>query len=141
LALKTTRDRRFDEIKAAILRSKQVKTKAGKPAKQIAVSRQNEIYSDMSTTTTFDFLYRLRIRSNYRDADTFLSGNFGTGSINAFYEDLASLARCSLQALETITALALGEKWFGSAVHEFSKRGLPAFAHKHSVLARWPEFI
>ena len=68
LALKTTRDRRFDEVRKALLRSKQVKTKAGKPARNLSTVRQNAEYEGMSPTTTFDFLYRLRIRSNYRDS-------------------------------------------------------------------------
>ena len=136
LALKTTRDRRFDEVRKALLRSKQVKTKAGKPARNLSTVRQNAEYEGMSPTTTFDFLYRLRIRSNYRDSDTFLAQN--VGDITAFYEELVGLATSTLHAVECLVVMALGEKWFEAQLAAFGQRRLPSFASEHSVLARWP---
>lgn len=138
LALKTTRDRRFDDLKDSILRGKQVKTKAGRAAKRLTLARQNSAYEGMATTTTFDFLYRLRIRSNYRDADTFLSQN--VGDVRAFYTELVGLARCTLHALESLVAVGIGEKSFGAEITAFGRRRLPSFAAQQSVLARWPAF-
>jgi hypothetical protein len=138
LALKTTRDRRFEEVKEALLKRKEVKTKAGKPAKQLTMTRQNTMYDAMSPTTTFDFLYRLRIRSNYRDADTFLSQN--VGDVQPFYEELTDLARCTLHAIESLALLALGSTWFGKQVSDFKTHRVPDFLVQHSVTARWPQF-
>jgi hypothetical protein len=138
LALKTTRDRRFDEVKDALLKRKEIKTKAGKAAKQLTMTRQNAEYDTMSPTTTFDFLYRLRIRSNYRDADTFLTQN--VGDVEPFYEELTDLARCTLHAIESLALLALGPAWFGKQVSDFKSHRVPDFLVQHSVMARWPRF-
>jgi hypothetical protein len=136
LALKTTRDRRFREVRQTLIKSKSVKTKAGKPAKNLTRARQDQEYRDMSPTTTFDFLYRLRIRSNYRDADTFLSPYLS--GVTAFYEELTELTRATLHALESLVVLAVGEPWFRARLSEFGQRRLPTFAANYSVLARWP---
>lgn len=138
MALKTTRDRRFDDLKETMLRRKDIKTKAGRTAKRMTLARQNSEYEGLAATTTFDFLYRLRIRSNYRDADTFLSQN--VGDVRAFYDELVGLTRCTLHALESLVVLAIGEKRFGAEVTAFGRRRLPSFAEQQSVLARWPEF-
>ena len=138
-ALKTTRDRRFDDVKEELIEKKRIKTKAGKPAKRMPMDRQRVEYQEMTCTTMFDFLYRLRIRSHYRDADTFLSPNIG--DVTTYYDDLLALTRSTLHALESLAVLAVGEAWFRDQLVTFSNRRLPAFAKQHSVLGRWQELI
>lgn len=56
------------------------RTRAGVPYRRIPPAARQRIRQQLYGTTLFDFLYRLRIRSNYRDVDDFVSSCEGESS-------------------------------------------------------------
>ena len=46
---------------------------------------------DCPPTTLFDFFWRLRVRSNYQDVDTFLMSSVGEAWHRDFYESLSAV--------------------------------------------------
>ena len=65
-ALKTTR--------RAVLEERQQQTRRQKHRKRLSQAQKQTICNNTEHTTCFDFLYRMRICSNYEDADLFLFG-------------------------------------------------------------------
>jgi len=69
--LRSTRDLKLKEHKTEFVRSKKLRTKAGKPKKVLSAIEWGMVAGDLSCTTLMDFLYRKRIKANYKDVDVF----------------------------------------------------------------------
>lgn len=73
MLLRTTREKQCAQRADAWKRQKENYTR-GKPRKKLSKDCKRQIYEQVHATTFFDVLYRLRIRSNYQDADSYLLG-------------------------------------------------------------------
>ena len=74
---------------------------------------------DTKPTTLFDFLYRIRIKSNYLDADAFAAGLIRPGEALAFGEAIALLVSASMLVLETLIDCMLGGGRLRGVADEF----------------------
>ncbi len=99
--LNTTRRRMVDD------KLKKERTKARKPGKKYGVlkkQRQIEIAHNVAPTTVFDYLYRIRIKSNYEDPTMY---QMGTADADAVLE----LVRNTQELSEKLCALLAEILW------------------------------
>jgi len=115
LFLKTTREREFNQRRGDFLRKqKQVRLRHGQ--------REGIVTGLSNETTLFDCLYRLRLRSNYADADSFLMGVWDGSDAVKFYEAIARICEKTMFLLELLTARYIGRARFGGLVGDFVSR-------------------
>lgn len=96
-ALKTTRQRDVDAKLSEWKRTKQYKRNQTGQQKQA-------IANNLHPTTLFDFLYRLRIRSNYEDADAFLLNVDGVDKGKRFHYSMELVTWWTLLVIEVLIA-------------------------------------
>src|SRR5262249_23221014 len=75
MMLRTTRSRHLTSKLEDRNTRKKYATKSGKPRRSYSATQRKDICAAIPATSIFDFFYRLRIRSNYEDADAFLLGS------------------------------------------------------------------
>jgi len=76
---------------------------------------------NLPPTSFFHGLYRLRLRSNYADAESFLFSLENTFESKQFHRSLRTLAWHTLRVIELVIARYVGKRVFGSWVDEFVK--------------------
>lgn len=89
--------------------ARKAKEQAGHAARLSAAEKQ-AICSDVGATTLFDFLYRLRVRANYGDIDTFVIGCSSALEARRFTRDLLIVADTSTAIVEAILMRYLGKR-------------------------------
>jgi hypothetical protein len=114
LALRTTRVRLLDE--------RCQDWKKSQKRKRTPKAERERLDKSLWRTTLFDFLYRMRLRSNYRDADAMISGQLEDHQAKAFHDGIVELVDRSLLLLEAHTRLHLGGAEFDAFAEEFIKR-------------------
>jgi hypothetical protein len=87
----------------------------------------------MEPTTTFDLLYRLRLRSNYDEADAFLTGALSSWDAEAFHDALCAIVSSTLLTVEIYLAHRVGRGTLEAALRPLT---VPAVIAPHSVEAR-----
>jgi len=126
MLLRTTRER---QLRKRLKESgKQFPTKKGKPRKHFTPEQKRVILAGLRPTTVFDFLYRLRIRSNYEDADTFILGTMGQTDAREFNEALRLVTASTLYLLELHIAMRLGVQEIGQFIEDFTSADKKGFA-------------
>lgn len=113
-ALKTTRKGRIED------RVKDWKKAKGR--KRIPRDERQQLGVTMKATTVFNFLYRFRIRSNYRDADAFAAGTLRPADAVHFNESLRLLVSTSMFVLELIIDAYLGAGCLERVAKRFLER-------------------
>jgi len=98
LFLATTLEKRAERVMDAIRR----KPEKGRTRRNISASRKNEIYRNAGPVTLFDGLYRLRIRANYGNLDTFVEGCESTSEAQAFARALHVVIDATVASLESV---------------------------------------
>lgn len=133
LALKTTRDTQIqDHIPSW---RKNLKTKAGKTRQMLPRAVLLSNAAKMSPTTLFDLLWRLRVRSNYKEGDALLSGAQGPADAATFHAAPSEIVAATLLTVEIYLA-----HYVGRATMERCANALPvpAILEPYSVRARMP---
>ncbi len=116
LFLKTTRKK---QIKASIdgWKAREKRVRILKPERQT-------LLASLRPTSIFDALYRLRIRSNYQDIDSFAFGvsRFGLSDddVTKFYDAILSFTDYTLLVFEVLIAKALGKHWLINEIDSFA---------------------
>jgi hypothetical protein len=95
------------------------RTKRGAHYKRIPSAERQRIASRVHPTTVFDFVYRLRIRSNYRDVDDFVSGQLSDSDAQAYFQSLLFFTRATMQVLETLIRVRMKSGEFDQFAAEF----------------------
>jgi hypothetical protein len=67
-------------------------------------------------------LYRLRIRSNYADAESFLISLYNDADNREFHRALRKIAWHTLKVIELLVARVMGKSQYGQWVEEFSQQ-------------------
>lgn len=106
LALKTTRDNQIKERRPDWIKG--LKTRRGAPRKTLPTATRIDRASKMAPTTLFDLLYRLRIRSNYQEADAFLRGALSSADAESFHRALCDVVAATLLTMEIYLAHQIG---------------------------------
>jgi hypothetical protein len=117
MLLRTTRKRQFE--KKLRDSGRQFKTKGGRPRKRFTAQQKRQVLAALRPTTVFDFLYRLRIRSNYEDADAFILGTMSQTDAREFNEALQAVTASTLFLIELHIARRLGAHGMESIIDEF----------------------
>jgi hypothetical protein len=112
--LGTTRDRQIDERKEVW--RKEVGRKRVPSAEAMRICR------DLPATTMFSILWRLRKRSDYIDADTFLEGVDSEIGAQLFNDSIARLVHATMAVFETIIVAYVGQQVYGEAADRFLRR-------------------
>lgn len=107
--LKTTRQRDFDRKAEKWKKEKKNRTKKGKKRKRLNREHKIEIDSRIHETTFFDCIYRLRVRSNYQDADAYLFGSSSEKGSEEYYDSLLLIGEATSFILEFITRNYIGD--------------------------------
>lgn len=95
------------------------RTTAGNPYRRIPPAQRHRIRDSLYPTTLFDFLYRLRIRSNYRDVDDFVSGVLTASDAEVYFQALVGFTRTTLLLLEGLVRTAMREGEFDQLANQF----------------------
>jgi hypothetical protein len=130
--LKTTREKQFQDKKE----KSGLKNKSGKELKRFSVKDKTEVEKKMHKTTLFDCLYRLRIKSNYEEAETYILSEMSEEDANGLYESLKSILNISLFSFEYIIINYIGKEEFMKIYEEFSKKIKKDELKKDSIFSR-----
>jgi hypothetical protein len=106
VALRTTRRDQIEEHREGW--RKGLRTTSGRVRRNLPRAVVIEQATKLRPTTLFDLLYRLRIRSNYKEGDALLSGALGPADAAAFHEALAEIVAATLLITEIYLAHAVG---------------------------------
>ena len=106
------------------------------PPKKIGAGDRKQITERLPPTSLFDALYRLHIRSNYADADSFLLTLDNESDAIRFDRALWGICWNTLLVLETQVARYVGKGVFGEVVEEFLGHDRGGFA-EGLVWKRW----
>jgi hypothetical protein len=118
MLLRTTRERNIHAAKKQWLKSAK---KANGTRYQIVPSAYiTAIAAREPPTTLFDFLYRCRLRSNYRDADAFLFHGETRHDVLDFNDALTTFVQATLFVFEVGVARCVGSNPIRTAASNFS---------------------
>lgn len=108
------------------------RTKQGRPKRALTKDDWERVSKKVGLTSIMSLLYRKRIKSNYRDIDTYLSPHLDPV---AAYSDLVQVVGCLNFVHECFIHRGLGAAFFDSAVHSVRQRGY-AFLTKRAQRIR-----
>jgi hypothetical protein len=113
--LETTRGNRLER------NAREWKARNGRKAMRKPEKRS--LAEGLHATTLFDYLWRLRIRSNYGDVSAFLMSGVEDRSHVSFHAGLVSLAGSTCLLLQSLLVARVGQRVFASALDEFLEGG------------------
>jgi len=95
------------------------------PRPQLTAAEKREVHGKVRSYTVLDYLYRLRIKTNYEDAGMFIEGPEDHLSSRNVHNDLVAIAGCTLLVHELHIAAAVGrdqllewvDAWLGPNAH------------------------
>lgn len=82
---------------------------------------KKQINSELYPTSIFDCLYRLRIRSNYEDADLFLLSESSDEDVFAFNKGMRNICYYTMFLLESLIAKHISRNEYAKIILEFEK--------------------
>lgn len=121
--LKTTRERNAMDKRDRLERANdhEFLSKSGQFLKRFRKNHWDKIYTKIPVTSIMNMLYRLRIKANYRDIETFLNADI---AFHEFHDNLASILNYLSFIHEAYFAKALGSVRYEAILEEFPKREL-----------------
>lgn len=87
--------------------------------RNLSTQEKNDISTKLHSTSLIDFLYRMRVRSNYDDPDMYLYAHSQVDDAVRHYNDLVFLTEAIFSALATILQKKLGKASFESIESQF----------------------
>jgi hypothetical protein len=87
--------------------------------KRISAPQKQTIIGNTPPTSIFDCLYRLRIRANYENADTFIFSSISDEDAEKFHKSLQNIVWITSLMLETITAKYLSHKNYVQIIEKY----------------------
>jgi hypothetical protein len=96
-----------------------------------------KLAADASPTTIFDFLWRLRTRSHYRDAKSIFLGVTSYEAANDYYRALLSVVSATLTAIETLIVCYRGPEAYASATAPLIAREVPKRSGNAAMASRF----
>lgn len=131
--LKTTREHNFILKKK---RATKIKTKSGDIPKRFFKAQKEQIEKEMTKTTIFDCLYRLRIKSNYEEAETYILSKMSDDEAQEFYNSLKIITSHSLFVIEYLIIKYIGIEKFRQILSEFEKVKRTTLFDEDSIFLR-----
>lgn len=124
LFLKTTRKRVLDKIVDEYKEKNRIH--------RISMINRQTLLDGMGETSLFDCLYRLRIRSNYEDADSFIASISMSKEAAAMGNAIRTITSRSMFGLELLIMRHIGKNVYEEIVKNFNKS-----VKKCSAIERW----
>jgi hypothetical protein len=84
----------------------------GTPYQRVPAKHQNVLAARLPPTTIFHFLYRMRTRSNYHDADAFIVGSSAGDDALTFNAGIVNLLRATPFVFESAISRSLARPAF-----------------------------
>ena len=126
----------YDE-RAAVQMAKGVKVTGHRPsAVKLTPTERGAREQSVRGHTMIDYLYRLRLRSNYVDAAMWMDGPLTVSESVAVHDNLAFITASTLLACEISLRAILGPLAFDSIVSAFAATGWAAAPAGQGILAR-----
>ena len=117
--IRTTRDRLVED---AVSEWKTQHSLAnGNKRSNLPAGQRQEISAAVRDVSVFDALYRLRVRSNYKDADMFLLGS-DSSQAQEYLNALTKITDKTLMMLEMYISRSMGKNAFKQACAEYLER-------------------
>ena len=102
--------------------------KTEKKRKRIRRPEREAVAQKLAPTTMMDALYRLRIRSNYEDADLYLTGGADEEEVQAYFDAAVRILKSGMLNLELLIARHIGAKNFTQIVESFQEKDRSNFS-------------
>jgi hypothetical protein len=131
VALRTTRRDQIDEHRDAW--RKGLKTATGAPRKNLPKTVLLANATAMRPTTLFDLLWRLRVRSNYKEGDALLTGALGPADAALFHQALGDIVAATMLTTEIYLGHLTAKAALAASV---AMLPVPAALTPYSVQAR-----
>lgn len=87
--------------------------------KRLPPAEAQRFAKSLQPTTVFNFLWRLRKRSDYRDADVFLDGVWTPQQAKDYHRSIETLVAGSITVLDTLTVAYAGPDIYQRAIQPF----------------------
>lgn len=104
-SLLTTRRRSLEDL---FEREREKKVRPGRRRRNLTPDEKNRITEKRHPTTVFDFLYRIRVRSNYDDPEIFIYGQTDQDTAVNHYKNLVKMCKSLMECLEKIIEQKVG---------------------------------
>lgn len=95
--------------------------KKGKHRRNLSRIEKTKIAGNLHPTSIFDFLYRIRVRTNYDNPEMYIYGQDDESSAQNHYKNLLRLTLDLAAVLERIIERKIGVDAFQRLVKEFEK--------------------
>ncbi|TAN42556.1 MAG: hypothetical protein EPN22_12370 [Nitrospirae bacterium] len=115
--LSTTRHRFLEEM---FDKARHCNISDKRKRRNIPQAEKQTISKKLHATTLIDFLYRMRVRSNYDDPDIYLYAHSQVDDAARHYADLLFLTQAAFSALSVILLKKLGKSTFEQIEGQFS---------------------
>lgn len=130
--LKSTRERNAMDKRERLEKAndKEFFSKSGQFLKTFRKMHWDRIYGKIPVTSVFNMLYRLRIKANYRDIETFLNADI---AFSAFHENLAFIVDYLNAIHEAYFAKAVGIEKYRQILDGFPPELIEATARRRFI--------
>lgn len=115
--LETTRDLRLERL------NREWKKSRGRMRMRMLAAQKRDVAANLHPTSLLDYLWRLRIRSNYGDVSAFLMGGVDDRSHAMFWEGLVTLASSLCLLTQSLIVARVGPAVYAAAIDEFTGGG------------------
>jgi len=121
--------------------------KKAESRKQIRAAQKRKLAENAPATTIFDFLWRLRVRSNYHGVEPYLMAHVSDAWQRDFYESIRLTSHLSSLMFDTWLAQRLGRDRYAAAVDDFmqyrgnSPEPVRFLESRRSLLGRSPREV
>jgi hypothetical protein len=119
LLLRTTRERELTKAKDDWKRKEKKQRASGVRAAKLAEA--------LAPTSLFDFFWRLRVRTDYRDVDAFLLGVASASQAELFLDSLMTVLNCTLVVFEALVIAEGQESMLQTGAAKFAGAVGPGF--------------
>jgi hypothetical protein len=117
MLLRTTRAKLFEQRK--------VERRKKHQKNRVPTADAHSIAQRIPPTTLFDFLWRLRIRTDYQDIDALIPGTERPHHAVAFHQALVKIVEANLAVFESLIELSSGSETLSEAAKAFVKKTGP----------------
>lgn len=101
-----------EEEQQRLARGRKPRNEPSWPRPQLPAAEKRHVDSKVRSYTLLDYLYRLRIKTNYEDAGMFIDGPTDSITSLQVHRDLTAIASCTLLVHELHVAATVGKQRF-----------------------------
>lgn len=117
-SLLTTRKHALQDL---LKKARSKKVSPGRRRRNLPDHERQEIEKNLHPTTVFDFLYRIRVRSNYDDPEMYIYGQTDKDTAVLHYNNLVTMTKSLMACLEEIIQRKIGKENLEALWSNFTK--------------------